>query len=218
MGDDGHIAYTPLPGAFGYRSVALMLQGAIGMKRDVDDHFAIAFDANANTVLYTTKESFFRAGYNAIEAYVPFTYYITSESMRNVKPYVYLAPRASYVLNGTMSKISNVKSKTIQGGSTIPGYNQTDTVPFDKNNYTRFNLGGTLGLGSQFRINTSSYYFLVKFDLSANFNALSTYTRADEIIHQHKLRFSTDANATLTFQLPVKKRLKGACVKWGKYN
>lgn len=186
--------------------------------RNVDDHFAIAFDANANTVLYTTKESIFRAGYNAIEAYVPFTYYITSESMRNVKPYVYLAPRASYVLNGTMSKITNVKSKTIQGGSTIPGYNQTDTVPFDKNNYTRFNLGGTLGLGSLFRINTSNYYFIIKFDISANFNALSTYSRADVLLYQHKLRYSADANATLTIQLPVKKQLKGACVTWGKYD
>jgi len=187
--------------------------------RNVNDHFANAFDTTANVVLYTDKESIFKAGYNTVEAYVPFTYYITSESMRNVKPYVYIAPRASYVLNGVMSQTTTVKPIISQAGDTIKeGYYLSDTIGFDKNSYRRLNFGATLGAGAQFRVNTNNYYFLIKFDISANFNALSTYTRADALLYQHKLRYSADANATLTIQLPVKKQLKGACVTWGKYD
>ena len=195
-----------------------------------NDRYPLGWNTPHNSIHYAERKDYFSAKYHSIEAYIPFTYYLILQSMKNVKPYGFVAPRFSYVINQLPLNLGTASQMT--SGNEILAYNppfqilhtqqihsdDNKSVGFSKDTYRLFNVGATLGLGSQFRINTSSYYFLVKFDLSANFNALSTYTRADEIIHQHKLRFSTDANATLTFQLPVKKRLKGACVKWGKYN
>ena len=80
-------------------------------------------------------------------------------------------------------------------------------------------VGATVGVGSLFRINTSNYYFLVKFDVSANMNGIPTFKKGEVDNNEFNyLRFSTDAHATLTFMLPIKKQLKGACMDWGEYD
>ena len=82
-----------------------------------------------------------------------------------------------------------------------------------------FNVGATLGIGSLFRLNTNNYYFLFKLDISANFNAIPTFKKGEVVNNEfNHLRYSTDAHATLTIMLPLKKQLKGACMDWGEYD
>ena len=94
-----------------------------------------------------------------------------------------------------------------------------NTIPFNRSTYRALNVGATIGIGSLFRINAGNYYFLVKFDVSANVNGLPTYKNGETDNDEFKyLRYSTDAHATLTFMLPLKKQLQGACMNWGEYD
>ena len=200
-----------------------------------NDRYPIGWNTIHNSIHYAERKDYFSAKYHSIEAYIPFTYYLILQSAKNVKPYGFVAPRVSYVFNQLPFNLGKTASQMTSGNTILdcyyplfhvlhaeqihPGEHTTEsTVGFSKDNYRLLNVGATLGLGSQFRINTSSYYFLVKFDISANFNTLSTYSRADALLYHHKVRYSADAHASLTLQLPVKKVMKDACVKWGKYD
>lgn len=169
----------------------------------------------------------FTANYQSIEAYIPVTYYITTGS-NTVKPYVFAAPRVSYILGGNMSY-----SRTdMDSLGNVIGTPQTSTVDFSEYSYSSYyninedydlnlgmlNIGLMAGVGTQFRFNTNNYYFLVKVDLSANVNGFQTFTKYDLMNEFNHLRYSADAHLTATFMLPIKKRLKGACMKWGEYD
>lgn len=153
------------------------------------------------------------ADYRSIEVYVPVSLYFNIGS-KNVKPYVFVAPRASYILNGTMSY---TRTDMTQDDEIIPPI-LTETTTFNDSTYRKINVGATLGLGTQVRITAGNYYFLVKFDLSANVNALQTFTQYDLQNEFNHLRYAADAYATITLMLPLKKQLQGACMKWGKYD
>ena len=180
----------------------------------IDDSFPIDWDGTS--IVHTTKSKTFRANYRTIEAYMPFTFYLTLANLKNVTPYFYVAPRVSYLLMLPHDTTSQMTLTTSYAND--PNATTSESVPFNPNTYNELNVGATLGLGSKFRIETSSFYFLVKFDISANVNALSTFTKTDLLNEFNHRRHSADANATLTIMLPVKKRLKGACVKWGEYD
>ena len=156
------------------------------------------------------------ANYNTIEAYVPFTYYLTLSSKRNIKPYVFVAPRVSYVLGGTMTHTSS--DFDINTLDSIPGSSSFQQVTFNDTTYRSLNVGATVGVGMLFRINLGNYYFLVKADASANLNALSTFTSADLFNEFNHLRNCADGYVSITVLLPIKKQLKGACMKWGEYD
>lgn len=183
----------------------------------VDDQFPYGWDPTSQSINYITKSKTFTAHYRTIEAYVPITYYMTLSSSKNIRPYVYVAPRVSYLLMLPNDSVSQMKLNTTYSKDDNIITSSIDSVGFNTNTYRNLNLGATVGVGTQFRISTSNYYFLVKFDVSANMNALSTYTAADLQNEFNFLRYSADANASLTIQLPIKKRLKGACVSWGEY-
>ena len=180
----------------------------------IDDSFPIDWDGTS--IVHTTKSKTFRANYRTIEAYMPFTFYLTLTNLKNVTPYFYVAPRVSYLLMLPHDTTSQMTLTTSYAND--PNATTSESVPFNPNTYNELNVGATIGLGSKFRIETSSFYFLVKFDISANVNALSTFTKTDLLNEFNHRRHSADANATLTIMLPVKKRLKGACVKWGEYD
>jgi hypothetical protein len=202
----------------------------------VDPHFPYAWDAFGDSVLYGKIKKEFLADYRTIEAYVPITYYFGMASTNNIKPYVYFAPRFSFILPITKSQMEYTASYYDAFGLTpitdtlinpsIPVV-PTDTlfptsnnqVPFNVSTYRKLNFGGTIGIGSLFRFNISNYYILIKFDVSANMNALMTFKQGQIINNDfNHLRYSADAHATLTFMLPIKKPLQDACIRWGKYN
>lgn len=185
----------------------------------MNDNFPIEWDATQGQINYGSIVKGFKANYRAIEAYVPFTYYIGLASKRNIVPYVYAAPRVSYVLpDSTAQMIQTTTYYRNDENQTLISYSN-NTIPFNRSTYRALNLGATIGIGSLFRINAGNYYFLVKFDVSANINGLPTYKNGETDNDEFKyLRYSTDAHATLTFMLPLKKQLQGACMNWGEYD
>ena len=179
---------------------------------------------------YIKRNYDFTANYNSIEAYIPVTYYISTGS-KNLKPYFFVAPRFSYILGGDMSY---TRTDTDQTGQVINTLNST--AVFSETSYASYygpinlfnneydlnlgmlNIGLMAGVGTQFRFNTSNYYFLLKLDLSANVNGFQTFTKYDLANEFNHLRYSADAHLTATFMLPIKKRLIGACIRWGEYD
>ena len=179
---------------------------------------------------YIKRNYDFTADYRSIEVYIPFTNYISTGS-KTIKPYFFVAPRFSYILDGTMSYTRTDMDNTGQVINTP----QTMSTDFSNISYTsystfslfgtdydldlgKFNVGLMAGVGTQFRFNTSNYYFLVKFDLSANVNGFQTFTKYDFMNEFNYLRYSADAHLTATFMLPIKKHLVGACIRWGEYD
>lgn len=181
----------------------------------IDSHFPYQWDATGDSIKYIQREKTFSTSYRTIEAYVPISYYVSLGSSKNVRPYVFVAPRVSYLLPDSISQMSHGTLYT-NGADTISYSNIS--VGYNINTFRNLNVGLTLGAGAQFRINMNNYYFLMKLDVSANMYALSTFTAADLLNEFNHLRYSTDAHATLTIMLPLKKQLKGACMTWGEYD
>lgn len=185
----------------------------------VDDHFPIEWDANQNTINYGRIVKSFKANYRTIEAYVPITYYMGMTSKSSIVPYAYVAPRISYVLPDSIAQMTYTNSYYRNDeNNTLISSNQF-TVPFNRSTYRKINVGATVGVGSLFRINLSNYYFLFKFDVSANLNGIPTFKQGEVDNNEFNyMRYSANAHATLTFLLPIKKQLKGACMDWGEYD
>ena len=181
----------------------------------VDDHFPYSW--TGDSIKFIQREKVFSARYRTIEAYLPVTYYITLGGSKNIKPYVYVAPRVSYIIPN--DSLATMTHNTVYMQDTSIISTSSNTVNFNSSTYRDFNLGLTLGLGSLFRINTGNYYVGGKFDLSANTNGRPTFRKGEIVNNEcNYLRFGTDAHATLTVMLPLKKQLKGACMKWGEYD
>ena len=187
----------------------------------VDNRFPYAWNPGTQRILYGQIVKNFTAKYSTLDAYIPITYYISLASSKNIMPYVYIAPRISFVLPlDTLNQMTYSTSYTDSIGKPLPNYdNRTETVPFNSSTYRKLNVGGTVGVGTLFRINVSNYYFLIKFDVSANMNAITTFKKGQIINNDfNHLRYSADAYATMTLLLPIKKQLQDACIRWGKYN
>lgn len=190
----------------------------------MNDNFPIEWDTTNAQINYGRIVKGFKAKYQTIEAYIPISYYIGLASSKNIIPYVYVAPRFSYILpiDGNMMYYSsnytdsnNVPLDTIHYSL----HPVNDSVSFNRSTYRSLNIGATVGVGSLFKINVGNYYFLLKFDVSANLNGVPTHKKGEVDNDEFKyLRFSTDAHATVTLLLPLKKQLQGACMKWGEYD
>ncbi len=190
----------------------------------VNDKFPYMRDSISNTIIYGKSIKNFKASYRTFETYIPIFYYIGLSSSKNIKPYVYVAPRLSYILPLTdnMMYYSSTYTDSVNNPLNPDQYSLhpiNDTVPFNRSTYQKFNVGATVGLGSLFKINMGNYYFLLKFDVSANLNGIPTHKKGEVDNDEFKkLRYGTDAQATVTLLLPLKKQLQGACMKWGEYD
>lgn len=162
------------------------------------------YDWSNNNLLFKQRHYDLSADYQTIEAYLPLTFYLfTSKDL--VRPYFYVAPRCSYVLDGDMvMKITDSIPKS-KPTTTI------DTASFAPVNHIPLNVGATVGLGTQFRISLEYYYFLIKMDVSATWNFLNTYSKQALQNEFYNKRYDADAQATITFMFPLKKRLYDAC-------
>ena len=189
----------------------------------VDGHFPYVWDSINNQINYGKVIKNFKANYRTIEAYIPISYYIGLSGTKNVKPYVYVAPRFSLVLpTDNMMYYTSTYTDSLNNPLNPDTYHLqpiNDSLPFNRSTYQKLNVGATVGFGSLFRFNTSNYYYLIKVDLSANMNGIQTLRKWEVENDEFKyLRYSADIHATVTFMLPIKKRLVGACVRWGKYD
>ena len=223
--------FTESLGYFGGIGVERMLRSNLSVGLNVvyaqhnvklgylDDHFPYAWDTGNDTILYGRIVKNFTANYRTVEAYIPFTYYIGLASTKNVKPYVYVAPRFSFMLPLDDNKMKYTATYTDTLNNPLPDFDpRNDSIPFNRSTYQNINLGATVGLGSLFKFNTRSYYFLIKFDISANMYGISTFQKGEVVNNEFNyLRYSADAHATITLMLPLKKQLQDACIRWGRY-
>ncbi len=167
--------------------------------------------------------------YQEVNVQIPLTYYM---GQRNIRPYVFVAPRVTIPLSG---KMIWQKKEIIGHGTPDQHYSDVgvsiDTVAVSAQNMRQWNVGVVAGVGVLFKINFSNYYLLVKADLSAHGAVINSFTR-EEILGESAnvigagyidpyllgLRFNTDATAKITLLFPLKKQLQGACMRWGEYD
>ena len=175
----------------------------------------------------------FSIDYNQIEIQVPLTFYLSGTLNTRIRPYVFIAPRISIPLNGTeklqiqlLDSLGNFQQNTDENSIAI----DTQTG-LNKSNFRQFNIGLLGGAGVLFKFNMNNYYFLVKVDASYNYNLINSFTKAEQdatvanvlgvgYIEPSLLgkRFITDGTIKATVLFPLKKQLKGACMKWGEYD
>lgn len=179
---------------------ALYTQHNISMQYN-NDQFAIGWD---DGIQYAKREYSINANYVTVSATVPLTYYFLSVK-EVVRPYLYIAPRFSYIFNGYLTQ--NVKDY-LQDSSVESVIDTTGQIA---NNHVRFNVGATIGAGLQFRISTAYYYFLIKTEALANWNFLNSFTKKQLENEFYNKRLDAEAAATITFIFPLKKSLKDAC-------
>lgn len=175
----------------------------------------------------------FSIEYNQIEIQVPLTYYLSSTQNARIKPYVFVAPRISIPLNGT-EKMEKQLLDSLGNFQVDDNGNPTSInvqADLNKSNFRQFNVGIVGGVGVLFKINMNNYYFLVKVDASYNYNLINSYTEDEKnatvanvlgvgYIEPSLLgkRYITDGTIKATVLFPLKKQLKGACMKWGEYD
>lgn len=179
---------------------ALYTQHNISMQY-TNDQFANGWN---NGILYSKREYTITTDYQTISATVPLTYYFLNVK-EVVRPYLYVAPRFSYILGGDL--IQTISDSIPNTPKTVV----SDTVALAPVNHVSFNVGATLGAGLQFRINTAYYYFLIKTEVFANWNFVNTFTKKQLENEFYNKRLDAEAAATITFIFPLKKSLKDAC-------
>lgn len=173
----------------------------------------------------------FSIEYNQIEVQIPVTFYLSSTQNARIKPYVFVAPRISIPLNGTEKMEIQLIDSLGNFQQNSNGNSINVQADLNKSNFRQFNVGLTGGLGVLFKINMNNYYFLVKVDASYNYNLINSYTEDEKnatvpnvlgvgYIEPSLLgkRFITDGTIKATVLFPLKKQLKGACMKWGEYD
>ena len=167
--------------------------------------------------------------YQEINVQIPLTYYF---SKSNIRPYVFVAPRASIPLSG---KMIWQKKEILNYGTEDQHFSETgatiDTVEMTAQNTRQWNVGLVAGAGVMFKLNMNNYYLLIKADVSAHAAFINAFTR--EEIHGESqnvigagyidpyllgMRFNTDFTAKVTLMFPLKKQLQGACIRWGEYD
>ena len=207
------------------RNLSVSIEGLYAMRNT-----QLNYEVLNLPVSLTESKNFYRqldANYTEVDVQVPFTYYF---GQGNIQPFVYAAPRFTLPLSGKMTW----QKKEIQDyGTAQQQYTDVsyDTLSMTAQNMRPWNVGLVAGVGVMFRINFSNYYFLIKADASVHSTAVNSFS--DEEIQgqsQHVIgasyidpylmsyRLNTDATAGITIMFPLKKQLKGACMRWGEYD
>ncbi|MBR3709678.1 MAG: outer membrane beta-barrel protein [Bacteroidales bacterium] len=163
------------------------------------------YDWNNGQLLYKQRRYELKADYHTIEAALPVTFYFFNPK-DIVRPYIFVAPRFSYCVGG-----NNIHTVIDSIPRKKPVITATDTVPFVPTNHISFNVGATMGIGTQFRINTDYYYFLIKLEALATWYFRNSFTEQQLENEFYNKRFDADVATTITFIFPLKKILKDAC-------
>lgn len=224
-------------------NTSIGLEGMYAMRNTQLNYYVLNFPValnQPNTDFYRQLD----VNYQEVNVQVPLTRYLNQGTIR---PYVYIAPRVSVPLSGTM-----VWQKTeIHGygtaNQTLDDHPDIDTVEMSAQNTWQSSIGVVAGAGVMFKFNLGNYYILLKADLSAH-AALAHFTFLKESPYVHAsllnsftyeeqtgesqnvvgagyidpyllgMRFNTDAALRVTILFPLKKQLQGACIRWGEYD
>lgn len=206
---------------------SLAVEGLFAMRNTHLDYNVLNFPVAINV-----NKDFYRqydVDYMEVAVQVPLTYYF---SQGNLRPYVFVAPRFTLPLSGS---IEWQKKEIIGYGTENQHYSEEgavdETVEMSGQNMRRWNVGLVAGAGIRYRVNFSNYYLLLKLDLSAHAALINSFTKDEnsgnsEIVigasyidpYLLQKRFNTDASLKFTLLFPLKKQLKGACMRWGEYD
>lgn len=183
-------------------------------------------------VAINVNKDFYRqydVDYMEVAIQVPLTYYFSQGDFR---PYVFVAPRFTLPLSGNMEW---QKMEIIDYGTENQHYSEDgavhETVEMTAQNMRRWNVGLVAGVGVRYRLRISNYYLLFKLDLSGHAALINSFSKeeingdSENVIgasyidpYLMQKRFNTDASVKLSILFPLKKPLKGACMKWGEYD
>lgn len=209
------------------RNLSLGIEGIYAMRKT-----QVNYEVLNLPVSLTESNDYYRqldADYIEVNVQVPLTYYF---GQGNILPFVFVAPRFTMPLGGKMIW----QKKQIIGYGTDNQHfsntgNVTDTVDITAQNMRPWNVGLVAGGGVLFRINFSNYYFLIKTDVSAHSTIVNSFSHEEAIGESQNVigasyidpylmsyRFNTDVTARITIMFPLKKQLKGACMRWGEYD
>ena len=207
-------------------SNSISLEGLYAMRNTQLNYEVLNFPVGINQ-----SKNFYReldVDYQEVNVQALFTHYL---GQGNFRPYIYAGPRVSMPLSG---KTVWQKTEILNYGTADQQLSQTptiDTVPITAQNMWQWNLGVVAGAGIMYKLTVGNYYFLIKADASVHSTAVNSFS--DEEIQgqsQHVIgasyidpylmsyRLNTDATARITIMFPLKKQLKGACMRWGEYD
>lgn len=173
----------------------------------------------------------YNADYQEVNVQVPLTYYF-GQANSSIRPYVFVAPRVIVPISGKMIwKKTEIKEYGTENQHLDENGWQIDTVEMNAQNARQWNVGVVAGVGLRFKINIGNYYLITKADLSGHAAVINSFSH-DEITGESQnvigagyidpylqgMRFNTDATAKVTILFPLKKQLKGACMRWGEYD
>ena len=206
---------------------SIAVEGLFAMRNTHLDYNVLNFPVaiNVNKDYYRQYD----VNYMEVAIQVPLTYYFSQGDFR---PYVFVAPRFTLPLSG---KMEWQKMEIIDYGTENQHYSEDgavhETVDMTGQNMRRWNIGLVAGVGVRYRLRVSNYYLLFKLDLSGHAALINSFSK--EEIHGEsenvigasyidpylmQKRFNTDASVKLSILFPLKKPLKGACMKWGEYD
>ncbi len=208
---------------------SLSLEGYFAM-RNTQLHYDVI---NFPVALNVNKDYYrqYDAAYQEINVQIPLTYYF-GQANSNLRPYIFVAPRFIMPLSG---KMVWQKKEILDYGTAEQHYDEDhtsfDTIDMSAQNSRQWNVGLVIGAGLRYKINIGNYYLLAKLDISGHAAAINSFS-PDEINGESTnvigagyidpyllgMRFNTDATVKLTIMFPLKKQLKGACMKWGEYD
>lgn len=207
------------------KNSSIALEGMFAMRNTHLDYkvFNIPVAINVNKDFYRQYD----VDYMEVAIQVPLTYYL---DQGNLRPFVFVAPRFTLPLSGT---ILWQKNEILGYGTENEQYKEEEpvTVEMSGQNMRRWNVGLVAGAGIRYRLNFGYYYIYMKLDLSAHAALINSFTE-DEISGNSEIvigaayidpyllqkRFNTDASVKFTLLFPLKKPLKGACMRWGEYD
>ena len=229
------------------KNTSLAVEALYAMRNTQLNYYVLNYPINMGLGPEHNKDYYRQldAKYQEVNVQVLLTRYF---SQGNIRPYAFVAPRVTVPLSGNMvwqrtqvSKYGTADQQLIESTRDI------DTVMMTAQNTWQSSLGLVIGGGVMFRINVSNYYFIIKADVSAH-AALAHFTFAQDkpqirasFLNSYTyeethgtsqnvigagyidpyllgMRINTDAAAKITIMFPLKKQLKGACMRWGEYD
>lgn len=206
---------------------SIAVEGLFAMRNTHLDYNVLNFPVAINV-----NKDFYRqydVDYMEVAIQVPLTYYFSQGDFR---PYIFVAPRFTLPLSGN---IEWQKMEIIDYGTENEHYSEEgavhETVEMSGQNMRRWNVGLVAGVGIRYRLRISNYYLLFKLDASGHAALINSFSKeeingdSENVIgasyidpYLMQKRFNTDASVKLSILFPLKKPLKGACMKWGEYD